>query len=208
MVKLIFEKYGREHCAVVGGFSTFQARSAFAEVAKVLGVGERDVRKFTEHFPWSFGGSWEPNGFETPQLVEMLRASPETKRPAHRRGAIQDRAGDGGVPRWCSALSEDASVRCCSSRQPMHELTPTFIANKGYATTHFDMDAVEAIGLVKMDILAQGGLAAMRDVSAMLEARDIELDLEKCVAREKHNGQLLVEIRMRPSRGMIPKCGR
>jgi DNA polymerase III alpha subunit len=46
----------------------------------------------------------------------------------------------------------------------MHELTPTFIANKGYATTHFDMDAVEAIGLVKMDILAQGGLAAMRDV--------------------------------------------
>src|SRR5580692_6025910 len=32
-VKLIFEKYGRNHCAVVGGFSTFQARSAFAEVA-------------------------------------------------------------------------------------------------------------------------------------------------------------------------------
>ena len=56
------------------------------------------------------------------------------------------------------------------SRQPMHELTPTFIANKGYATTHFDMDAVEAIGLVKMDILAQGGLAVMRDVKAMLGA--------------------------------------
>ena len=40
VVKLIFEKYGQEHCAVVGGFSTFQARSAFAEVAKVLGVSE------------------------------------------------------------------------------------------------------------------------------------------------------------------------
>jgi DNA polymerase III alpha subunit len=35
------------------------------------------------------------------------------------------------------------------SRQPIHELTPTFIANKGYSTTHFDMDAVEVIGLVK-----------------------------------------------------------
>ena len=35
---------------------------------------------------------------------------------------------------------------------------PTFIANKGYPTTHFDMDSVEAVGLVKMDILAQGGL--------------------------------------------------
>jgi DNA polymerase III alpha subunit len=50
------------------------------------------------------------------------------------------------------------------SRQPMHELTPTFIANKGLPTTHFDMDAVEEVGLVKMDILAQGGLAVMRDV--------------------------------------------
>ena len=55
------------------------------------------------------------------------------------------------------------------SRQPMHELTPTFVSQKGYPTTHFDMDAVEAIGLVKMDILAQGGLAAMRDVKAMLK---------------------------------------
>src|SRR5205814_2664011 len=50
----------------------------------------------------------------------------------------------------------------------MHELTPTFVANKGYSTTHFDMDAVEAIGLVKMDILAQGGLAVMRDVKESL----------------------------------------
>jgi len=33
------------------------------------------------------------------------------------------------------------------SRQPMHELTPVFISSKGYPTTHFDMDAVEVIGL-------------------------------------------------------------
>ena len=72
----------------------------------------------------------------------------------------------------------------------MHELTPTFIANKGYSTTHFDMDAVETVGLVKMDILAQGGLAAMRDVKAMLAARGIEVDLDRCVARNKSDGHL------------------
>src|SRR2546430_14088914 len=71
------------------------------------------------------------------------------------------------------------------SRQPLHQLTPTFIANKGYATTHFDMDAVEAIGLVKMDILAQGGLAAMRDVKAMLGERGIEVDLDRCIRSEE-----------------------
>jgi len=40
------------------------------------------------------------------------------------------------------------------------------------------MDAVETIGLVKMDILAQGGLAAMRDVKHSLSRRGIEIDLE------------------------------
>ena len=35
----------------LAGSRRSRRRSAFAEVAKVLGVAERDVRKFTEHFP-------------------------------------------------------------------------------------------------------------------------------------------------------------
>ena len=194
VVDLIFEKYP-ERCAAVGGFSTFQARSAFAEVAKVLGVSERDVRRFTGHFPWSFGGGWmldEPASSGGKGLVEMLRASPENRdlpfdeepyRTALHMAEFLD-----GVPRY-------PKMHPCGlvlSRQPLLELTPIFIANKGYATTHFDMDAVETIGLVKMDILAQGGLAAMRDVKSMLGNRGIDVDLEKCVARSKADGRLLL----------------
>jgi DNA-directed DNA polymerase III PolC len=195
VVKLIFEKYGRNHCAVVGGFSTFQAKSAFAEVAKVLGVSEREVRKFTEHFPWSFGGGWvpdEPRPSGGARLIEMLKASPENRDlpldDEPYKTALETAAFLDGVPRY-------PKMHPCGlvlSRQPMHELTPTFIANKGCATTHFDMDSVEAVGLVKMDILAQGGLAAMRDVKSMLAGRGIEVDLERCVAREKAGGKLLL----------------
>jgi DNA-directed DNA polymerase III PolC len=195
VVKLIFEKYGREHCAVVGGFSTFQARSAFAEVAKVLGIAEREVRKFTEHFPWGFGGGWVPDEHAPiggTGLIELLQASPETRNlpfdeEPYRTALVMAEFLD-GVPRY-------PKMHPCGvvlSRQPMHQLTPTFIANKGYATTHFDMDAVETVGLVKMDILAQGGLAAMRDVKAMLGQRGIEVDLERCVARNKSDGRLLL----------------
>jgi error-prone DNA polymerase len=195
VVKLIFEKYGREHCAVVGGFSTFQARSAFAEVAKVLGVAEREVRKFTDHFPWSFGGGWvpaEPTASGGARLIELLRASPENRDlPLDEepyRTALEMAEFLDGVPRY-------PKMHPCGlvlSRQPMHELTPTFLANKGYATTHFDMDAVEAIGLVKIDILAQGGLAAMRDVKTMLRQRGIDVDLEHCLARDQADGRLLL----------------
>jgi DNA-directed DNA polymerase III PolC len=195
VVKIIFKKYGPDRCAVVGGFSTFQARSAFAEVAKVLGVAEREVRQFTEHFPWGFGGGWVPDE-PAPKggagLIELLRAGPETRHlPLDEepyRTAIEMAEFLDGFPRY-------PKMHPCGlvlSRQPLHELAPTFMANKGYATTHFDMDAVEALGLVKMDILAQGGLAVMRDVKAQLAARGIEVDLERCVARAKADGRLLL----------------
>jgi DNA-directed DNA polymerase III PolC len=195
VVKLIFEKYEQEHCAVVGGFSTFQARSAFAEVAKVLGVSEREVRKFTDHFPWSFGGGWVPDE-PTPgggaRLIEMLRASPENRDlplgDEPYKTALETAAFLDGMPRY-------PKMHPCGvvlSRQPMRELTATFVAHKGYSTTHFDMDSVEAVGLVKMDILAQGGLAAMRDVKSMLLERGIELDVDRCVARDRQSGNILL----------------
>ncbi len=192
VVKLLFEKYGHDHCAVVGGFSTFQARSAFAEIAKVLGVAEREVRKFTDRFPWNFGSSWEPTGFEVPLLTKLMQDSIECRDlPLNEepyKTALETAQFLDGMPRY-------PKMHPCGvvlSRQTMRELTPTFIANKGYSTTHFDMDSVETVGLVKMDILAQGGLAAMRDVKLMLAERGIDVDLDKCIARDKQTGKLLL----------------
>ncbi len=180
VVAILFEKYGPEHCAVVGGFSTFQTRSAFAEVAKVLGVAERDVRRFTERFPWSFGGGWvpdEPTKTGLP-LLDQLKASPECgdlplEEEPYRTALLTAEFLD-GFPRY-------PKMHPCGvvlSRQPMMTLTPTFTAQKGYATTHYDMDAVETLGLVKLDVLAQGGLATMRDTASALAARGVKIDLD------------------------------
>ena len=180
VVNILFAKYGRDHCAVVGGFSTFQARSAFADVAKVLGMAEREVRKFTHYFPWSFGGSWGPDepAVQTgAELRAQLAASPENRDlPLDEepfKTTLDMAVFLDGFPRY-------PKMHPCGvvlSRQPMHELTPTFIANKGYPTTHYDMDAVEVIGLVKVDVLAQGGLAVMRDVRDALARRGVTVDL-------------------------------
>ncbi len=202
VVDLVFAKHGPDYCAVVGGFSTFKARSAFAEVAKVLGVAEREVRRFTDRFPWSFpkpegtGQNAEPKLERTAPadstsafslqpsalncLAATLRASPDCRdlpvdEEPYRSALLMAEFLD-GFPRY-------PKMHPCGlvlSRQPMHELTPTFVSSKGYSTTHFDMDAVEAIGLVKMDILAQGGLSAMRDVKEMLAARGVKVDVTRC----------------------------
>ena len=160
VIDLIFEKHGRAQTAIVGGFSTFQSRSAFAEVAKVLGVSEFQVRRITERLPHFSRMS---------ELGEALPAMPECRdlplEEEPYRSALQMAQFLDGFPRY-------PKMHPCGlvmSRQPMNEITPCFVSAKGYPTTHFDMDSVEAVGLVKMDILAQGGLAVMRDVKEMLE---------------------------------------
>jgi DNA-directed DNA polymerase III PolC len=159
VIDLIFEKFGTLNTAVVGGFSTFQARSAFAEVAKVLGVSEYQVRRITQRFP---------HFSHTGELAEAIAGTQEC-----RDLPLQDEpyATTLKMAQFLDGFPRYPKMHPCGlvlSRQSMHELTPTFTSAKGYPTTHFDMDSVEAIGLIKMDILAQGGLAVMRDVRGMI----------------------------------------
>ncbi len=167
VVDILFTKYGPEHCAAVGGFNTLQARGAFGEVAKVLGVSEYQVRRFTERFPWSGAAD----------LMETLQESLECRDlPLHEepwRTAITMAGFLDGFPRY-------PKMHPCGivlSRERMTALTPLFISGKGWATAQFDMDAAEEVGLIKMDILAQGGLAVMRDACAALAAHGVATDL-------------------------------
>jgi DNA-directed DNA polymerase III PolC len=161
VIDLIFEKYGPSQAAVVGGFSTFQSRSAFAEVAKVLGVSEFQVRRLTERLPHFSRANELAEVVGDTLECRDLPLDQEPYSTALRMARFLD-----GFPRY-------PKMHPCGlvlSRQPMDEITPCFISAKGYPTTHFDMDSVEVVGLVKMDILAQGGLAVMRDVEEMRSA--------------------------------------
>lgn len=159
VIDLIFKKYGHEHTAVVGGFSTFQSRSAFAEVAKVLGVSDFQARRITERLP-HFSRASEL----TDAIAESIECRDLPLEQEPYATALQMACFLDGFPRY-------PKMHPCGvvlSRQPMEEITPCFTSAKGYPTTHFDMDAVETAGLIKMDILAQGGLAVMRDVNRTL----------------------------------------
>ncbi len=168
VVDLIFERYGPEHAAIVGGFNTYQGRSAVADIAKVLGASEFQIRRLTEHIPHTSAAHIA----EAVAQRQECRESPWGEEPY--KTALEMAAFLDGFPRH-------AKMHPCGvvlSRDPIVSLTPTFTSAKGYATTHFDMDAVEAVGLVKMDILAQGGLAVIRDALALLGERGITPDLE------------------------------
>jgi DNA-directed DNA polymerase III PolC len=168
VVDLIFRRYGTKHAAVVGGFSTFQARSALAEIGKVLGLSDFQVRRLTEQIP---NVAARDIAQAVADCVESQSEAftDEPARPAVTLAALLD-----GFPRY-PKMHPCGMVLSCDA---ILDHSPTFVSAKGYPTTHFDMDSVEAVGLVKLDILAQGGLAVMRDARKMIEERGISIDLE------------------------------
>ena len=164
VVDIIFARYGPHHAAVVGGFNTYQGRSAFADIAKALGVSELQIRRMTEKLPHT----------SAHDVAEVARDGVESgglgweENPY--RAALKLAARLDGFPRH-------AKMHPCGvviSREPVGELTPLFTSASGRATTQFEMEAVEAMGLVKLDILAQGGLSVLRDARAALRARGFD----------------------------------
>lgn len=169
VIDIIFEKYGYANTAIVGGFSTFKARSAVAEIAKTLGVSDFQVRRVTENFPFARANHALGKVLAKNYEIQDLPLEEDPYATAIELAAFLD-----GFPRY-------PKMHPCGvvlSREPMHDIGATFIATKGYPTSHFDMDSVEPLGLIKMDILAQGGLSVMRDVRKWLASRDIEVDLK------------------------------
>ena len=168
VVDLVFRRYGTTHAAVVGGFSTFQARSALAEIGKVLGLSDFQVRRLTEQIPNVNAG------YIAQAVADCVESQREDFAEEPARTAVTLAAMLDGFPRYPKMHPCGMVISC----DPILDHSPTFTSAKGYPTTHFDMDSVEAVGLVKLDILAQGGLAVMRDTKAMLADRGIQVDLE------------------------------
>ena len=164
VIEILFHRHGPDHCAVVGGFSTYQARSALAEIAKTLGVSEFQIRRFTEHVP-------RVRARDLPAALAESRECADLPIGENPYALAMELAGRlDGFPRH-------PKMHPCGvvlSGPPVTDLTPVFPSASGWPATHLDMHAVEALGLVKMDILGQAGLSVLRDACASLRARGLD----------------------------------
>ena len=165
VVEMIFKKYGKEHAAIVGGFCTFQGRSALAEVGKVLGISDRDIRRVTEHLPHT-GATGIKEALDSGIESRGAVYNDEPYTTAMELAAILD-----GFPRYPKMHPCGVVI----SRDPIRDLSPTFPSakNPAWPVTHFNMEACEQVGLVKLDILAQAGLSVMRDTVRELKDKGI-----------------------------------
>ena len=151
LLDYVYEHWGAEHVAMIGSFITMHARLAVREVAKVFGVPPGEVDRFTKRLPHR----------PVREILQAIRDLPECRdlpideEPWKTILQVALRLDD--APRHMGIHPCGTVI----SAKPLSWLTPLERATKGIVVTQYDMNAIEALGLIKMDLLGQRGFTTM-----------------------------------------------
>ncbi len=160
LVDYVYRRYGFDHTATIAVIIPFHARSAVAEVGKVFGLPDRELRRFTRRLP-RIGADQVRRAVRT---VAECRDLPVDDEPY--RTILELAAGIEGHPRHLGMHPCGIVI----SREPLTDLVPLEKSAKGPVITQYTMDPIERLGLVKMDLLGQAGLAVLRETVESVRA--------------------------------------
>ncbi|MGB7847605.1 MAG: DNA polymerase III subunit alpha, partial [Candidatus Acidiferrum sp.] len=151
LLNYVYKRWGAEHVAMIGSFVTMHARLAIREVAKVFGISNSEVNHFTKRLPHR----------PVREILQAIRQLPECQNlPVDEepwRTILQVALRLDDAPRHLSIHPCGTVI----SAKPLAHLVPLERATKGIVVTHYDMNAIEALGLIKMDLLGQRGFTTM-----------------------------------------------
>jgi error-prone DNA polymerase len=150
VIQYIYRKYGRDRAALAATVIAYRLRSALRDVGKALGFEAAFIEKLARQ-----ARGWERSR-GLPELFSACGADPRA--PALRRyQALVTQLL--GVPRHLSQHVGGFVI----SRGPLAELVPVENASMAERTViQWDKDDLEALGLLKVDVLALGMLSALR----------------------------------------------
>ena len=164
VIGFVYEKYGHDRVAMISTHATLGPRSAFREAAKTLGVPLPRVNALARRVPRDgFGGS---GGGDDPAAVEkaLLQAEPEFREPRIVE-ALRLAARLAGAPRHLGIHCGGLVI----SDRPLTHYLPLERSAKGVVVSQFEMRAVEAIGLVKMDLLGNRAITTIGECVTLVQ---------------------------------------
>ncbi|MFQ5481582.1 MAG: DNA polymerase III subunit alpha [Nitrospinaceae bacterium] len=171
MIRYVFEKYGEERVALISTHTHMRGRCALREAGAALGAPKTDIDRITSRLPHSADLY---NLEAVRDTIPECRDLPLEDEPL--RSMIRQACKIEGLPRHLSIHCGGIVVSPC----PITDLIPLQRTPKGFAVTQYDMYPVEDLGLLKIDLLAQKGLAVEVDtVRAVRERRGQTVDFAR-----------------------------
>ena len=162
VIEFIYRRFGSEHVAMVATVNTMTAKSAVRTVARSFGLPLAEVNRLTRHLPW----------VSARKIREVLATYPECAshplRDEHSWGLLLDLAEQ--LDRCPMHLGTHLGGFIIT-RDPIASWMPLQWAAKGTVVSQYDKDDIEALGLVKMDILGLRIHSAISEAVEMARER-------------------------------------
>ncbi|MBL7139829.1 MAG: DNA polymerase III subunit alpha [Planctomycetes bacterium] len=166
----VVDTYGPGRVAMISTHQRFQARSAFRETAKAHGLPPDEVDRLSHRLPYASAAGIRDAVVSFPELRDF---------PVHREDIahiLEVAAAIDALPRHLSVHVGGLVI----ADRPLTDYLPLQVAAKGVVITQPEAEAVEALGLVKMDLLAQRSLSIIQTAVAAIEKNHgIRVDPEK-----------------------------
>ena len=161
VIEYVTKKYGRENVAQIVTFSQLKPKLAVRDVARVLGLpialGDRIAKLVPDGPDVNFKKAME----ESSALRDLIDSDASVKR------IVQ-------IAERLEGLSRHAGMHAAGvviAPRPIIEYLPLYRTNKDEITTQFDMNAVEKMGLLKIDFLGLITLDILDETMAAIRER-------------------------------------
>jgi len=202
VIQYLYTKYGRDRAALTATVICYRPRSALRDVGKALGLDLGEVDRLAKSMAW-----WDGR-YALPRRLAEAGFDPDS--------AVMQRLFDLvtaliGFPRHLSQHTGGFVI----SRGPLSELVPVENAAMPERTViEWDKDDLDALGLLKVDVLALGMLSAIRRALELLSERygrpfgltDVPMEDRDVYAMIGHGDTVGVfQIESRAQMAMLPR---
>ncbi len=172
VIQYIYEKYSRRRAALAATVITYRSRSAVRDVGKALGLDAAFIEDLAKSLAW-----WNRER-ELKARFDAQGVASSDRQAALFLQLVQEILG---FPRHLSQHVGGFVI----SRGPISNLVPVENASMPDRTViQWDKEDIEALGLLKVDILALGMLSAIRKTLALVNRDDPRITRLQDIPRE------------------------
>ncbi|MFN2613465.1 MAG: DNA polymerase III subunit alpha [Actinomycetota bacterium] len=178
----ILGRFAEERVACVAMVDTYRARGAIREVGKALALPEGELDVVAKSFP-------HINASDIKSALEHL---PELKRSSLNRGQMELLFGVaerlGGFPRHLALHPSGILI----APDDLLRITAMERSANGFRMSQFDKDDIEALGLLKLDVIGIRMLSSMTHAVREIErTEDVHVDLDAIPRRDDKTFELV-----------------
>ncbi len=168
VIRYVVDRYGQENVCQIITFGTMAARAVVRDVGRVLDFPYAEVDRIAKMVPAELKMTLKKALQQSPELKELADNDPRVRELLDIAQVLE------GLTRHASTHAAGVVI----TPTALTEHVPLFRGKEGEVVTQFDMNACEAAGLLKMDLLGLRTLTVVEDTVAFLRARGVEIDIE------------------------------